>query len=134
MGAPVCVTPSRVHSGLSSPAVDTTRVALRDVDESVPGSDYINANYIKVRGKGKGPCGGCLQPGARLLVGECSHGVSLEGMPCQESVSFTGSRPNAGFFYCIPRDLVILPCPVCPYLRAYFSPLLSFPVQEVLGN
>uniref|UniRef100_A0A8C2TG71 protein-tyrosine-phosphatase n=1 Tax=Coturnix japonica TaxID=93934 RepID=A0A8C2TG71_COTJA len=26
---------------------DTTRVALRDVDESVPGSDYINANYIK---------------------------------------------------------------------------------------
>ena len=55
-------------------------------------------------------------------------------MPCQESVSFTGSRPNAGFFYCIPRDLVILPCPVCPYLRAYFSPLLSFPVQEVLGN
>ncbi|KAL8198393.1 UNVERIFIED_CONTAM: protein tyrosine phosphatase, non-receptor type 11 [Gekko kuhli] len=27
---------------------DTTRVALRDVDESVPGSDYINANYIKI--------------------------------------------------------------------------------------
>ncbi|NXL46645.1 PTN11 phosphatase, partial [Podilymbus podiceps] len=26
---------------------DTTRVALRDVDGSVPGSDYINANYIK---------------------------------------------------------------------------------------
>ncbi|XP_010174090.2 tyrosine-protein phosphatase non-receptor type 11 [Antrostomus carolinensis] len=26
---------------------DTTRVALRDVDKSVPGSDYINANYIK---------------------------------------------------------------------------------------
>uniref|UniRef100_A0A8C3JZT3 protein-tyrosine-phosphatase n=1 Tax=Calidris pygmaea TaxID=425635 RepID=A0A8C3JZT3_9CHAR len=26
---------------------DTTRVALQDVDESVPGSDYINANYIK---------------------------------------------------------------------------------------
>ncbi|XP_053307948.1 tyrosine-protein phosphatase non-receptor type 11-like [Spea bombifrons] len=26
---------------------DTTRVALRDVDESIPGSDYINANYIK---------------------------------------------------------------------------------------
>ncbi|XP_073172974.1 tyrosine-protein phosphatase non-receptor type 11-like isoform X2 [Lepidochelys kempii] len=26
---------------------DTTRVALRDVDESLPGSDYINANYIK---------------------------------------------------------------------------------------
>ncbi|XP_061456529.1 tyrosine-protein phosphatase non-receptor type 11-like isoform X2 [Rhineura floridana] len=26
---------------------DTTRVALRDEDESVPGSDYINANYIK---------------------------------------------------------------------------------------
>ncbi|XP_060115422.1 tyrosine-protein phosphatase non-receptor type 11-like isoform X2 [Heteronotia binoei] len=27
---------------------DTTRVALQDVDESVPCSDYINANYIKV--------------------------------------------------------------------------------------
>uniref|UniRef100_A0A8C5N4D9 Tyrosine-protein phosphatase non-receptor type n=1 Tax=Leptobrachium leishanense TaxID=445787 RepID=A0A8C5N4D9_9ANUR len=26
---------------------DTTRVLLRDVDESLPGSDYINANYIK---------------------------------------------------------------------------------------
>ncbi|NXU50742.1 PTN11 phosphatase, partial [Turnix velox] len=26
---------------------DTTRVALREVDVSVPGSDYINANYIK---------------------------------------------------------------------------------------
>ncbi|KAM8927657.1 tyrosine-protein phosphatase non-receptor type 11-like [Pelodytes ibericus] len=26
---------------------DTTRVALKDADESIPGSDYINANYIK---------------------------------------------------------------------------------------
>ncbi|XP_069466177.1 tyrosine-protein phosphatase non-receptor type 11-like isoform X2 [Ambystoma mexicanum] len=26
---------------------DTTRVALQDADESVPGSDYINANYIR---------------------------------------------------------------------------------------
>uniref|UniRef100_A0ACB8EFB1 Protein tyrosine phosphatase, non-receptor type 11 n=1 Tax=Sphaerodactylus townsendi TaxID=933632 RepID=A0ACB8EFB1_9SAUR len=26
---------------------DTTRVALQDVDESVPASDYINANYVK---------------------------------------------------------------------------------------
>ncbi|XP_077314226.1 tyrosine-protein phosphatase non-receptor type 11-like isoform X1 [Lithobates pipiens] len=26
---------------------DTTRVTLRDTDESIPGSDYINANYIK---------------------------------------------------------------------------------------
>ncbi|XP_067329107.1 tyrosine-protein phosphatase non-receptor type 11-like isoform X1 [Anolis sagrei] len=26
---------------------DTTRVALREVDESLPGSDYINANYIR---------------------------------------------------------------------------------------
>ncbi|KAF7239321.1 Tyrosine-protein phosphatase non-receptor type 11, partial [Varanus komodoensis] len=26
---------------------DTTRVTLRDVDKSVPGADYINANYIK---------------------------------------------------------------------------------------
>nr|XP_045374606.1 tyrosine-protein phosphatase non-receptor type 6-like [Camelus bactrianus] len=27
---------------------DTTRVILRDVDDSVPGADYINANYIRV--------------------------------------------------------------------------------------
>ena len=30
-------------------AVDHTRVILKDVDESVPGSNYINANYIQVR-------------------------------------------------------------------------------------
>jgi len=29
-------------------AVDDTRVVLRDSDASVLGSDYINANYIKV--------------------------------------------------------------------------------------
>lgn len=28
-------------------AVDDTRVKLKDVDPNVPGSDYINANYIK---------------------------------------------------------------------------------------
>lgn len=28
--------------------VDTTRVVLRGVDDSVPGADYINANYIRV--------------------------------------------------------------------------------------
>lgn len=35
--------------------VDTTRVTLCDVDESMQGSDYINANYIKVSGGGCGP-------------------------------------------------------------------------------
>ena len=28
--------------------VDTTRVTLHDVDDNVPGADYINANYIRV--------------------------------------------------------------------------------------
>lgn len=28
--------------------VDTTRVILRDVEDSAPGADYINANYIRV--------------------------------------------------------------------------------------
>uniref|UniRef100_A0A8C6DDR8 Protein-tyrosine-phosphatase n=1 Tax=Moschus moschiferus TaxID=68415 RepID=A0A8C6DDR8_MOSMO len=33
---------------------DTTRVILHDVDDGVPGADYINANYIRVgRGLGK---------------------------------------------------------------------------------
>lgn len=27
--------------------VDDTRVKLKDVDPNVPGSDYINANYIR---------------------------------------------------------------------------------------
>uniref|UniRef100_A0A452RTQ7 protein-tyrosine-phosphatase n=1 Tax=Ursus americanus TaxID=9643 RepID=A0A452RTQ7_URSAM len=30
---------------------DTTRVILHDVDDSVPGADYINANYIRVQEK-----------------------------------------------------------------------------------
>ena len=28
--------------------VDHTRVRLKDVDPTLPGADYINANYIKV--------------------------------------------------------------------------------------
>lgn len=51
----------------SSPSVDTTRVALRDVDESVPGSDYINANYIKVLGKGRQQMGLCLWWGCAIM-------------------------------------------------------------------
>lgn len=51
----------------SSPSVDTTRVALRDVDESVPGSDYINANYIKVLGKGRRHVGLCLWWGCAVM-------------------------------------------------------------------
>ena len=31
---------------MSPPSVDHTRVALKGVDPDVPGSDYINANYI----------------------------------------------------------------------------------------
>lgn len=30
-------------------SVDHTRVKLKDVDPNVPGSEYINANYIKVQ-------------------------------------------------------------------------------------
>ncbi|XP_054645985.1 tyrosine-protein phosphatase non-receptor type 11b isoform X1 [Dunckerocampus dactyliophorus] len=33
---------------------DTTRVEIRDMDPEVPGSDYINANYIRVTGKHEG--------------------------------------------------------------------------------
>ncbi|XP_008567914.1 PREDICTED: tyrosine-protein phosphatase non-receptor type 11-like [Galeopterus variegatus] len=49
---------------------DTTRVILRDVDDSVPGADYINANYIRSdpeekpgheRGKVYIATQGCLQ-------------------------------------------------------------------------
>lgn len=29
-------------------SVDTTRVEIRETDPDVPGSDYINANYIRV--------------------------------------------------------------------------------------
>lgn len=28
--------------------VDTTRVEIKEADRDVPGSDYINANYIRV--------------------------------------------------------------------------------------
>lgn len=31
-----------------SVAVDTTRVQIKEADPDVPGSDYINANYIRV--------------------------------------------------------------------------------------
>ena len=33
----------------TSVSVDHTRVKLKDVDPNVPGAEYINANYIKVR-------------------------------------------------------------------------------------
>ena len=72
-------------------------MALRDVDESVPGSDYINANYIKVLGKGKTPCQGCLQPSAMFLVGKCSNGVSLEGMACQDQYLSLGPGQTLDF-------------------------------------
>lgn len=29
-------------------SVDTTRVEIKEADPDVPGSDYINANYIRV--------------------------------------------------------------------------------------
>lgn len=37
--------------------VDTTRVTLYDVDDSVPGANYINANYIRVGVRETGVCG-----------------------------------------------------------------------------
>lgn len=49
---------------------DTTRVTLRDVDDSVPGANYINANYIRSNPEEKSGHGpgkvyiatqGCLQ-------------------------------------------------------------------------
>lgn len=74
----------------SSPPVDTTRVALRDVDESVPGSDYINANYIKVPGEGRAARGGCLHPAAGVgMQYWCkSGGSSLSGAICIPRVFF----------------------------------------------
>lgn len=73
-------------------------MALQDVDESVPGSDYINANYIKVLGKGKAPCGGCLQPSAMFLVGKCSNGVSLGGMARQDQYLSLAPGQTLNFF------------------------------------
>lgn len=106
---------SRVHSGLSSPSVDTTRVALRDVDESVPGSDYINANYIKVLGKGKTPCGGCPQPHAMFLVGKGSNGVSLEGMARQDQYLSLGPG-QALDFSTVPQE-------TSSFYRVLFAPI-----------
>uniref|UniRef100_A0A672JAV3 protein-tyrosine-phosphatase n=1 Tax=Salarias fasciatus TaxID=181472 RepID=A0A672JAV3_SALFA len=40
---------------------DTTRVEIRDADPDVLGSDYINANYIRVKGKVFIATQGCLQ-------------------------------------------------------------------------
>lgn len=110
----------------SSPPVDTTRVALRDVDESVPGSDYINANYIKVPGEGRAARGGCLHPPAGV---GCSTGVNLEGAACQEPSASPGS-----FSAVSPRDLTVLPSPICPHPRVDLDALLSIPAQEVPGD
>lgn len=37
-----------VHS-FTAPPVDHSRVILQGRDPNIPGSDYINANYVKVR-------------------------------------------------------------------------------------
>lgn len=34
---------------LTAPLVDHSRVILQGRDPNIPGSDYINANYVKVR-------------------------------------------------------------------------------------
>ncbi|MBN3307343.1 PTN11 phosphatase, partial [Amia calva] len=50
---------------------DTTRVELREVDTEVPGSDYINANYIRVR----------TDPPTPFLLGpyECKVYIATQG-------------------------------------------------------
>lgn len=100
----------------SSPPVDTTRVALRDVDESVPGSDYINANYIKVPGEGRAARGGCLHPAA---------GVGMQYWCKSGGSSVSGA-------ICIPRVRVFLPYPqgISPFYQVLFAliqELISIP-------
>lgn len=41
------ISPGDLSSSFPFP-VDTTRVTLRDADDTVPGADYINANYVRV--------------------------------------------------------------------------------------
>lgn len=103
------------HSELFS-SVDTTRVALRDVDESVPGSDYINANYIKVPGEGRAARGGCLHPAA---------GVGMQYWCKSGGSSVSGA-------ICIPRVRVFLPYPqgISPFYQVLFAliqELISIP-------
>ncbi|XP_043288553.1 tyrosine-protein phosphatase corkscrew-like isoform X2 [Venturia canescens] len=49
---------------------DHTRVRLKDVDLSVPGADYINANYIKNE-EGEGTCTGVTASGDTCIFNKC---------------------------------------------------------------
>ncbi|XP_063978585.1 tyrosine-protein phosphatase corkscrew isoform X2 [Diachasmimorpha longicaudata] len=49
---------------------DHTRVKLKDVDPSVPGADYINANYIKNE-EGEGSCTGITASGDTCIFNKC---------------------------------------------------------------
>lgn len=64
-----------------------------------------------------------------LLVWGCSTGVNLEGAACQEPSASPGS-----FSAVSPRDLTVLPSPICPHPRVDLDPLLSLPAREVLGD
>lgn len=123
---------SSVHAGISSPSVDTTRVALRDVDESVPGSDYINANYIKVLGKGKMLCEGCLQSSAVVLVHNCSNGVSLEGMACQDQYLLWVQAKHSSFLLYLKRTHSAMSC--LPLSKGFSQSPPFLTRQEVLRD
>ena len=64
-----------VYSFTASP-VDHSRVILQGRDPNIPGSDYINANYVKVRVLKDGSMPkmgeGLLTPAA-LLIFPCPH-------------------------------------------------------------
>ncbi|XP_034946354.1 tyrosine-protein phosphatase corkscrew-like isoform X2 [Chelonus insularis] len=49
---------------------DHTRVKLKDVDPNIPGSDYINANYIKNE-EGEGSCTGITASGEICIFNKC---------------------------------------------------------------
>ncbi|KAK0091204.1 hypothetical protein PV326_003588 [Microctonus aethiopoides] len=49
---------------------DHTRVKLKDVDPSIPGADYVNANYIKNE-EGEGSCTGITASGDTCIFNKC---------------------------------------------------------------
>lgn len=64
-----------VHSFIAPP-VDHSRVILQGRDPNIPGSDYINANYVKVRLLKDGcvpKAGEGLPAPAALLTLPCLH-------------------------------------------------------------
>nr|XP_047923287.1 tyrosine-protein phosphatase non-receptor type 11-like isoform X5 [Anser cygnoides] len=93
---------------------DTTRVALRDVDESVPGSDYINANYIKSipeDGRNSEHCKiyiatqGCLQTTVNdfwtMVYQENSHVIVMTTKEVERGRVSTVTKPEC-HLHCVP--------------------------------